>query len=83
MGDPRNPSALKRLSRTLRSPRTGLGHRIRAARGYRRRRRRPHLPKPAQRGPSNDRVVVVALLAAIAHRAAGVALVEAVTVTFD
>jgi hypothetical protein len=39
-------------------------------------------PKPAQRGPSNDRVIVVALLAATARRAAGVALAATVTVTF-
>jgi Flp pilus assembly protein CpaB len=39
-------------------------------------------PKPAQRGPGNDRVVLVALPAANAHRVAGVALVETVTLTF-
>jgi Flp pilus assembly protein CpaB len=38
--------------------------------------------KPAQRGPGNDRVVLVALPAATAHRVAGVALVETVTLTF-
>ena len=39
-------------------------------------------PKPAQRGPGNERVVLVALPAATAHRVAGVALVETVTLTF-
>ena len=39
-------------------------------------------PRPAQRGPGNDRVVLVALPAATAHRVAGVALVETVTLTF-
>lgn len=39
-------------------------------------------PKPAQRGPGNDRVVLVALPAATAHEVAGVALVETVTLTF-
>ncbi len=39
-------------------------------------------PKPAQRGPDNERVVLVALPAAIAHRVAGVALAETVTLTF-
>ena len=39
-------------------------------------------PKPAQRGPGNDRVVLVALPAATAHQVAGVALVETVTITF-
>lgn len=38
--------------------------------------------KPAQRGPNNDRVVLVALPAATAHQVAGVALVETVTLTF-
>jgi Flp pilus assembly protein CpaB len=38
--------------------------------------------KPAQRAPGNDRVVLVALPAATAHRVAGVALVETVTLTF-
>jgi len=39
-------------------------------------------PRPAQRGPGNERVVLVALPAATAHRVAGVALVETVTLTF-
>ena len=39
-------------------------------------------PKPAQRGPGNERVVLVALPAATAHKVAGVALVETVTITF-
>ncbi|MFZ0835307.1 MAG: SAF domain-containing protein [Mycobacterium sp.] len=39
-------------------------------------------PKPAQRGPGNDRAVLVALPAATAHKVAGVALVETVTITF-
>ena len=39
-------------------------------------------PKPAQRGPANERVVLVALPAATAHKVAGVALVETVTLTF-
>ena len=38
-------------------------------------------PKPAQRGPGNERVVLVALPAATAHRVASVALVETVTLT--
>jgi Flp pilus assembly protein CpaB len=38
--------------------------------------------KPAQRAPGNDRVVLVALPAAVANRVAGVALVETVTLTF-
>jgi Flp pilus assembly protein CpaB len=38
--------------------------------------------KPAQRGQTNDRVVLVALPAATAHQVAGVALVETVTLTF-
>jgi Flp pilus assembly protein CpaB len=38
--------------------------------------------RPAQRGPGSDRVVLVALPAATAHRVAGVALVETVTLTF-
>jgi hypothetical protein len=39
-------------------------------------------PKPAQRSPGSERVVLVALPAATAHRVAGVALAEAVTLTF-
>src|SRR5581483_4779795 len=39
-------------------------------------------PKPSQRGPGNDRVVLVAVPAATAHRVAGVSLVETVTLTF-
>ncbi len=39
-------------------------------------------PKPAQRGPGNERIVLVALPAATAHEVAGVALVETVTLTF-
>lgn len=39
-------------------------------------------PKPSQRGPGNDRVVLVALPAETAHRVAGVSLVETVTLTF-
>jgi len=39
-------------------------------------------PKPAQRGPGNERVVLVALPAATAHNVAGVALAETVTLTF-
>jgi hypothetical protein len=39
-------------------------------------------PKPAQRDPGNDRVVLVALPAATAHHVAGLALVETVTLTF-
>ncbi len=39
-------------------------------------------PKPAQRGPGNERVVLVALPAATAHKVAGVALTETVTITF-
>jgi hypothetical protein len=38
--------------------------------------------KPAQRGPSSDRVVLVALPSATADLVAGVALVETVTLTF-
>lgn len=39
-------------------------------------------PKPAQRGPGSERVVLIALPAATAHKVAGVALTETVTITF-
>ncbi|HEY7051822.1 MAG TPA: SAF domain-containing protein [Mycobacterium sp.] len=39
-------------------------------------------PKPSSRGTGNDRVVLVALPEAAAHRLAGLSLVETVTLTF-